>query len=201
NRAGTRLSLVSAVAQRPLLSQYPVHRPPRAMVLPAAQQRRVDLTGRLVDEFLGVHHGEQLRPLRLAQPPVRARLSLVRICDLRRLRLDGSVVGGPLEPHGIARAIHRDLLLALLDEFDSGISSFSSILGSASPRISCAFPDSSRSLRWMRFSFSIAASLRSSCSTRRSSAVRDGLRPGRPGASPSRPCSALCLRQVPSCEL
>src|SRR5690606_39898827 len=77
-------------------------------------------------------------------------------------------LGGPLEPHGIARAIHRDLLLALLDEFDSGISSFSSILGSASPRISCAFPDSSRSLRWMRFSFSIAASFLSRCAMVRS---------------------------------
>ncbi len=103
------------------------------MVLPATEERRVDLARWLINEFFGVHDSEQGVLLLFTEPPVRAGPLLGWAGFVGWLRLDGSVIGGPLQAYRITRAIHRDLFVALLDEFDSRVSSLSSCRTRAAP--------------------------------------------------------------------
>ncbi len=74
-------------------------------------------------------------------------------------------------------------------------------LGSATPRISCAFPASSSSLHAISISRSSLAFSRSNFSITRSRPSRTGLRPGAFASWPVDPWARRNLRQSVSCEL
>src|SRR5690606_16245257 len=200
NRVTRRRAVGSAFAHRATLPKNAVHRAPGAVIDAFTQQRRIHLTWWLVDEALGVEHGEHLGALGVAQPPHRT-ASRPTLRAGRWTRPQPSVRRRATEPHGLASPCHRDLRGALSDELDESSSLTSSTLGSAIPRISCAFSWSSSRAFWMRSSFSIFVICRCCCSMRRSLSSLVDLRPGFFGSSPVRPSLARCARQVLRWEL
>lgn len=106
-----------------------------------------------------------------------------------------------LTANGGAGALHWDRRVALSDELGKSSSLASSILGSAIPRISCAFTWRSIRALEMRSSFSSFAMRFSCCSICLSLASLLGFGPGRLACSPARPHCSSCSRQSLICEL
>src|SRR5690606_16055690 len=130
NRVLPTLSVVTPFAQFTALAEEPVHRPNRAEKPPLFEQGRVNLPRRLVDEAFRVQDGENLRSLRLRQPPV---IRTTRAAHARRRRAKMAVRGGARQSQRRTRARHRDLRVALSDDLDELSSGASSMLGSAIP--------------------------------------------------------------------
>src|SRR5690606_30904598 len=132
NRVIRRRAVGAAFAHRAALCKNAIHRAPGAVIDAFTQQRGIHLTWWLVDEALGVEHGEHLGALGVAQAPHRT-------TSRPRLRAGGwgrpqpSVRRRATETHGLASPCHRDLRVALSDELDESSSLTSSILGSAIP--------------------------------------------------------------------
>ncbi len=101
-----------------------------------AKKRRVDLARWLVDEAIRVEHGENLGTLRIGNAAMRTatlRVSRAHAWPKKTVGCRSAQADRKACPR------QRDLRVALLDELDESSSELSSIPGSATPRISCAF--------------------------------------------------------------
>ena len=133
-RVDMRRTLVAPLAALVGLGEHAVHRADGAEVFAPAEQGRVHLAGRLVDELVGVQDLEQSLALGVAETPSTRRARGRRRLRLRRLT--AAIEARAADPEGVAGGGHGQMRLA---GFDKVHQLFSSLSGSARPRISCAF--------------------------------------------------------------
>src|SRR5690606_5268019 len=194
---GPRKPLISPLPRLSRLRQHTVHRSQRRQIDASAEQRRVHLRNRRIDELRVVEHLAYCGSLCFAQPA--GAWSTLNHARWRR-GLSRAIQGRATETERLAcRADRHAWVIQFFDQVHQ--LSPSSSFGNAIPRIACAFfcwPIRTSATCSLRSSSALRFS---SSAIRRSLASSFALRPGLRPASAALLASATWVRHVDKCEL